>query len=93
MSERERKNIQMLIFRIERACTKKTLQFYHMFMIFFVFQVPSYVIEYEERQFRGDLHVRFHLSRPENDLIQTYLWPALLEGENGPCVQKGVVIT
>ena len=62
-------------------------------MIFFVFQVPSYVIEYEERQFRGDLHVRFHLSRPENDLIQTYLWPALLEGENGPCVQKGVVIT
>lgn len=56
-------------------------------------QVPSYVIEYEERQFRNDLHVRFHLARPENDLIQTYLWPALLEGENGPCVQKGVVIT
>jgi len=56
-------------------------------------QVPVYVIEYEARQFRPDLHVRYHNSDPENDTIKTYLWPALLEGQNGPCVQRGVVIT
>ena len=27
------------------------------------------------------------------EIIQTYLWPALLEGKDGPCVQKGVVVT
>lgn len=56
-------------------------------------QVPNYVVEYENRKFQPDLHVRFHSSKTDSDLIQTYLWPALLEGENGPCVQKGVVIT
>ena len=56
-------------------------------------QVPVYVIEYEARQFRPDLHVRYHNSDPESETIKTYLWPALLEGQNGPCVQKGVVIT
>jgi len=56
-------------------------------------QVPVYVIEYEARQYRPDLHVRYHASDSEADTIKTYLWPALLEGQNGPCVQKGVVIT
>ena len=58
-----------------------------------LFQVPVYVIEYEARQFRPDLHVRYHNSDAESETIKTYLWPALLEGQNGPCVQKGVVIT
>ena len=30
---------------------------------------------------------------PSQEIIQTYLWPALLEGKDGPCVQKGVVVT
>ncbi|GFQ70964.1 MIEAP domain-containing protein [Trichonephila clavata] len=56
-------------------------------------QYPPFVIEYEGRVFRKDLHVRFHSSNQESDHIKTYLWPTLLEGRNGPCVHKGVVIT
>ncbi|KAK8380326.1 hypothetical protein O3P69_016733 [Scylla paramamosain] len=56
-------------------------------------QVPPYVIDYETRTYRKDYHVRFHVADPECDAIKTYLWPALLEGPGGPCVQKGVVIT
>jgi len=56
-------------------------------------QSPAYVLEYEQRRFRRDLHVRFHTSDPESEQIRTYLWPALLEGANGPCVHKAVVIT
>jgi len=56
-------------------------------------QTPAYVIEYETRKYQTDLHVRFHSSNTSSDTINTYLWPALLEGANGPCVQKGVVIT
>ncbi|GIX94148.1 hypothetical protein CEXT_187131 [Caerostris extrusa] len=51
--------------------------------------VPPFVIEYEERVFRKDLHVRFHTSNQESDRIKTYLWPTLMEGRNGPCVHKG----
>lgn len=78
------------------------------------FQNPAYCIEYETRNYTGDLHVRFHSSNPSSEVrisfldqysklssialtvlqaITTYLWPALLEGVSGPCVQKGVVIT
>uniref|UniRef100_T1JFY1 Mitochondria-eating protein n=1 Tax=Strigamia maritima TaxID=126957 RepID=T1JFY1_STRMM len=56
-------------------------------------QIPSFVVEYETRLFRKDLHVRFHASNHESNHIDTYLWPALLEGDNGPCVHKGVVVT
>ncbi|XP_035212042.1 uncharacterized protein LOC118186124 [Stegodyphus dumicola] len=56
-------------------------------------QYPSFIIEYDARTFRRDLHVRFHSSNQESDHIKTYLWPTLLEGRNGPCVHKGVVIT
>ncbi|CAL1291997.1 unnamed protein product [Larinioides sclopetarius] len=56
-------------------------------------QSPPFMIEYEGRVFRKDLHVRFHSSNQESDHIKTYLWPTLLEGRNGPCVHKGVVIT
>ena len=57
------------------------------------FQIPAYDIEYETRNYQADLHVRFHTSEMSSGTIETYLWPALLEGEQGPCVQKGVVIT
>jgi len=56
-------------------------------------QMPAYCIEYETRNYRADLHVRFHSSNTASDNINTYLWPSLLEGCDGPCVQKGVVIT
>jgi len=56
-------------------------------------QMPAYCIEYETRNYRPDLHVRFHSSNTSCDNINTYLWPSLLEGSDGPCVQKGVVIT
>lgn len=56
-------------------------------------QTPAFVIDYETRVFRKEYHVRFHTADPESDAIKTYLWPALLEGPGGTCVQKGVVIT
>ncbi|CAB4067273.1 unnamed protein product [Lepeophtheirus salmonis] len=56
-------------------------------------QMPSYAIEYEKRHMDLDCHVRYHSSDHESNQIKTYLWPALFEGKNGPCVQKGVVIT
>jgi hypothetical protein len=56
-------------------------------------QSPGYCIEYETRQYRADLHVRFHSSDLASQTIATYLWPALIHGPAGPCLQKGVVIT
>ncbi|KAG8226320.1 hypothetical protein J437_LFUL011433 [Ladona fulva] len=57
-------------------------------------QSPPYVLEYEQRTLRKDMHIRFHSSDQNSDRIRSYLWPALLEGgQNGPCVHKGVVIT
>ncbi|XP_022661726.1 uncharacterized protein LOC111250596 isoform X2 [Varroa destructor] len=56
-------------------------------------QTPPYRLEFEARTFRPDYHVRFHSSNQGSDHICTYLWPALIEAENGPCVHKGVVIT
>ncbi|KAK7077479.1 hypothetical protein SK128_021860, partial [Halocaridina rubra] len=56
-------------------------------------QMPPYAIDYETRTFKKELHVRFHTADPESNVIKTYLWPALVEGSGGPCVQKGVVVT
>lgn len=56
-------------------------------------QSPAYCIEYETRSYQADLHVRLHSSDTQSDSITTYLWPSLIEGASGPCVQKGVVIT
>lgn len=56
-------------------------------------QTPSYVLEYEQRVFKKDIHVRYHASNTESAQVRTYLWPALLEGPAGPCVHKAVVIT
>nr|CAD7396099.1 unnamed protein product [Timema poppensis] len=53
-------------------------------------QSPPFILEYEQRVFRKDVHVRFHTSDPESDQIRTYLWPALSEGCGGPCVHKAV---
>ena len=50
------------------------------------------MIEYEVREFRSDIHVRFHTSQPEGVAVKTYIWPALLEGKDGPCVHKAVVV-
>ncbi|XP_065350629.1 uncharacterized protein LOC135946347 [Cloeon dipterum] len=58
-----------------------------------VTQNPPLALEYEFKKYRPDLHSRFHASNPEKDEIRTYLWPALLESFNGPCLSKGVVIT
>nr|CAD7569236.1 unnamed protein product [Timema californicum] len=56
-------------------------------------QSPPFILEYEQRVFRKDIHVRFHTSDPESDQIRTYLWPALSEGCGGPCVHKAVINT
>ncbi len=55
--------------------------------------MPQYVISYDSRTFQPDLHVRFHLSNPASSAVKTYLWPALREGKEGPCVHKAVVLT
>ena len=63
------------------------------FNYFFSVQSPPYILDYEARSFNADYHIRFHTSDPNDNSIKTYLWPALVEGHNGPCLQKAVVIT
>jgi len=54
-------------------------------------QTPAYSIEYEERQFRGDVHVRHHSSQANTNTVRTYIWPALLLGT--AVLSKAVVVT
>uniref|UniRef100_T1IEX4 Mitochondria-eating protein n=1 Tax=Rhodnius prolixus TaxID=13249 RepID=T1IEX4_RHOPR len=56
-------------------------------------QATGYCLEYEERIFRRELHVRLHSADTECNTIRTYLWPALLESPGGNCVYKAVVLT
>lgn len=56
-------------------------------------QNPPFNIEYEYRTFSRDYHTRFHCSDPKSDAIKSYMWPVLLEGENGPVASKGIVLT
>ena len=56
-------------------------------------QTPPLVIQYDSKLFKEESHTRFHSSDPESNLVKSVLWPGLLEGENGPCLAKGVVIT
>jgi len=56
-------------------------------------QSPAYTIEYEEREYRPDMHVKFHSSDTTGTTVRTYIWPALKEGDSGPVVHKAVVIT
>ncbi|KAK2142758.1 hypothetical protein LSH36_916g00036, partial [Paralvinella palmiformis] len=56
-------------------------------------QNPPLVIDYSCDVFNDDIHTRFHTSDPESRRVRCVLWPVLREGDNGPCVYKGVVIT
>lgn len=56
-------------------------------------QNPPIVLNFDIRPFHCDMHTRFHSSDPESNTVKTVLWPSLLEGENGPCLYKGVVVT
>ena len=58
----------------------------------FSVQNPILYVDYETKDFREDMHTRFHTSEPDSTDIQSVLWPALLE-ENGTCLYKGVVVT
>ncbi|ESO95156.1 hypothetical protein LOTGIDRAFT_189026 [Lottia gigantea] len=58
-----------------------------------VAQNPSYIICYTDTVFQRDRHIRFHTSDPGTDKIKNFIWPCLLEGEEGICVSKGFVIT
>jgi hypothetical protein len=56
-------------------------------------QNPPLIIDYDLKHFNEDFHSRFHTSDPDSVQIKSLLWPVLREGEKGPCVFKGVVIT
>ena len=56
-----------------------------------MFQTPAYTIEYEERQFRPEVHVRHHSSHPTSPAVRTYIWPALILGTE--VLSKAVVVT
>ncbi|XP_013389364.1 uncharacterized protein LOC106158066 [Lingula anatina] len=56
-------------------------------------QNPPLRIEYDCREFHSSMHTRFHTSDSDSAMIQSYLWPALMEGQTGTCLYKGVVIT
>lgn len=56
-------------------------------------QNPPLAIDYKTKNFLPDSHTRFHTSDPDSVEVKATLWPTLREGENGPCVYKGVVIT
>ncbi|KAL1138317.1 hypothetical protein AAG570_010005, partial [Ranatra chinensis] len=56
-------------------------------------QCPGCVLEYEERSFRSDLHVRAQTADVNSNRITTYLWPALVNSADNSCLHKSVVIT
>ena len=56
-------------------------------------QNPPLLISYETKSFSPNMHTRFHTSDPDSDQIKAVLWPALIEGDDGHCVFKGVVVT
>ncbi|XP_070539793.1 uncharacterized protein [Ptychodera flava] len=53
---------------------------------------PSYIIDYDSKEFSHALHQRFHRD-DSSKKIKCYLWPALLDASTMKCVHKGVVIT
>lgn len=56
-------------------------------------QSPPFVIEYDTWQFDDSKFTRFHSSDGDSIYVKSIIWPALLEGEGGPCVFKGIVTT
>ena len=58
-----------------------------------IWQTPPCVLEFETREFLREMHVRFHSSDQDSNVVKTYLWPALVRAHDGTCLHKGVVIT
>ncbi|XP_052773036.1 uncharacterized protein LOC128211927 isoform X2 [Mya arenaria] len=56
-------------------------------------QTPPFLIVYDSRVFNNEVHVRTEDSDIQSVMIQNFLWPSLLQGSNGPCVQRGIVET
>lgn len=56
-------------------------------------QRPPFVIIYDSRVFNNEIHVRGESSDIQSVMIRNFLWPALVQANNGPCVQKGIVET
>ena len=56
-----------------------------------MFQSPGYSLEYEERVYRGTVHVRHHSSEQASPGVRTYIWPALIRA--GQVLSKAVVVT
>jgi hypothetical protein len=56
-------------------------------------QRPPFVIVYDSRVFNNEIHVRGENSDIQSVMIRNFLWPALIQANNGPCVHKGIVET
>ncbi|XP_060596786.1 uncharacterized protein LOC132750761 isoform X3 [Ruditapes philippinarum] len=56
-------------------------------------QRPPFVIVYDSRVFNNEIHVRGESSDIQSVMIRNFLWPALIQANNGPCVHKGIVET
>ncbi|XP_045190612.2 uncharacterized protein LOC123547512 isoform X2 [Mercenaria mercenaria] len=56
-------------------------------------QRPPFVIVYDSRVFNNEIHIRDESSDVQSVMIRNFLWPALVQANNGPCVQKGIVET
>ena len=56
-------------------------------------QKPEVELEFGERTFSEDRHVRFQGVNFGSNRIQSYLWPGLLDSSNGSCLHKAVVVT
>ncbi|KAL4232320.1 hypothetical protein ACF0H5_009891 [Mactra antiquata] len=56
-------------------------------------QRPPFVIVYDSRVFNNEMHTRLDTSDVQSVMIKNCLWPALIQGNNGTCVHKGVVET
>jgi len=56
-------------------------------------QNPPFLLDFDKRTFSSDQHSRFFTSDSDSSVIKSHVWPGLREGENGPIVCKGIVIT
>ena len=56
-------------------------------------QNPPYLIVYDSRVFNNEIHIRHDTADVQSVMIRNFLWPALIQADNGPCVQKGIVET
>ena len=56
-------------------------------------QNPPFVVEYQQTEFKPEIHQRFISADPDNDKISSYVWPGLFDDDQGACLVRGVVIT